>query len=92
MKHDGTIVSPVGSGLCCGQLPLSPPVPPLSCSAPHCLSLSLSLTRFDALKDVIVLNVLNYSPSSRKQACKLITQYVAGWWWSGTSGLVAYRC
>ena len=35
---------------------------------------------------------INYSPSSRKQACKLITQHAAGWRWSGTSGLVAYRC
>ena len=42
IKHDRTIASPVGSCLCCWQLPLSPPVPPLSCSAPHCLSLSLS--------------------------------------------------
>ena len=38
------------------------------------------------------LNISNYSPSSRKQACKLITQHAAGWRWSGTSGLVAYRC
>ena len=61
IKHDETIASPVGFCLCCGQLPLSPPVPPLSCSAPHSLSLSLSLslTRFDAVKDVIVLYVHN---------------------------------
>ena len=37
-------------------------------------------------------SVVNYRPSSRKQACKLITQHAAGWRWSGTSGLVAYRC
>ena len=30
---------------------------------------------------------INYSPSSRKQACKLITQHVAGWRWSGASGV-----
>ena len=36
--------------------------------------------------------IINYSPSSRMQACKLITQHAAGWRWSGTSGLVAYRC
>ena len=41
IKHDGMIASPVGSCLCCWQLPLSPPVPPLYCSAPHCPSLSL---------------------------------------------------
>ena len=40
IKHDGMIASPVGSCLCCWQLPLSPPVPPLYCSAPHCPSLS----------------------------------------------------
>ena len=28
-----------------------------------------------------------YNPSSRKQACKLITQHTAGWRWSGTSGV-----
>ena len=52
IKHDGMIASPVGSCLCCWQLPLSPPVSPLYCSAPHCppLSLSLSATRFDAFK------------------------------------------
>ena len=43
-------------------MPLSPPIPPLYCSAPHCLSLSLSLTRFDAFKDVIVLNIHNMLP------------------------------
>ena len=63
IKHDGMIASPVGSCLCCWQLPLSPPVPPLYCSAPHCLSLSLFLslspTRFDAFKDVIVWIVHN---------------------------------
>ena len=36
IKHDGMIASPVCSCLCCWQLPLSPPVPPLYCSAPHC--------------------------------------------------------
>ena len=41
IKHDGMIASPVGSCLCCWQLPLSPPIPPLYCSAPHCPSLSL---------------------------------------------------
>ena len=41
IKLDGMITSPVGSCLCCWQLPLSPPVPPLYCSAPHCPSLSL---------------------------------------------------
>ena len=41
IKHDGMIASPVGSCLCCWQLPLSPPVPPLYCYAPHCPSLSL---------------------------------------------------
>ena len=41
IKHDGMIASPVGSCLCCWQLPLSPPVPPLYWSAPHCPSLSL---------------------------------------------------
>ena len=56
IKH----ASPVGSCLCCWQLPLSPPVPPLYCSAPHCLS--LSPTRFDAFKDVIVLIVHNMLP------------------------------
>ena len=40
IKHDGTIASPVG---CSWQLPLSTPVQPIYCSAPHCLSLSLSL-------------------------------------------------
>ena len=44
IKHDGMIASPVGSCLCCWQLPLSPPVPPLYCSAPHCPSLSLYLS------------------------------------------------
>ena len=42
IKHDGMIASPVDSCLCCWQLPLSPPVPPLFCSAPHCPPLSLS--------------------------------------------------
>ena len=40
IKHDGMIASPVGSCLCCWQLPLSPPIPPLYCSASHCPSLS----------------------------------------------------
>ena len=64
IKHDGTIASPVGSCLCCRQLPLSSPVPPLSCSALLCspLSPSLSPTRFDAFKDVIALNVHNMLP------------------------------
>ena len=43
IKHDGMIASPVGSCLCCWQLPVSPPVSPLYCSAPHCPPLSLSL-------------------------------------------------
>ena len=34
-----------------------------------------------------IKNTVNYSPSSRKQACKLITQHAAGWRWSGTSGV-----
>ena len=60
IKHDGMIASPVGSCLCCWQLPLSPPIPPLYCSAPHCPS--LSPTRFDAFKDVIVWIVHNMLP------------------------------
>ena len=57
------------------SLPLTaaivPPVPPLYCSAPHCLSLlppppplslSLFLTRFDAFKDVMVLIIHNMLP------------------------------
>ena len=54
IKHDGMIASPVGSCLCCWQLPLSSLGPPLYCSAPHCPPLSLSLTRFDAFNDVVV--------------------------------------
>ena len=65
IKHDGMIASPVGSCLCCWQLPLSPPVPPLYCSAPHCPS--LSPTRFDAFKDVIVSIVHNMLPILSEQ-------------------------
>ena len=65
IKHDGMIASPVGSCLCCWQLPLSPPVPPLYCSAPHCPS--LSPTRFDAFKDVIVWIVHNMLPILSEQ-------------------------
>ena len=65
IKHDGMIASPVGSCLCCRQLPLSPPVPPLYCSAPHCPS--LSPTRFDVFKDVIVWIVHNMLPILSEQ-------------------------
>ena len=65
IKHDGMIASPVGSCLCCWQLPLSPPVPPLYCSTPHCPS--LSSTRFDAFKDVIVWIVHNMLPILSEQ-------------------------
>ena len=41
IKNDGMIASPVGSCLCCWQLPFSQPVPPLYCSAPHSPFLSL---------------------------------------------------
>ena len=44
IKHDKTIASPLSSCLCYWQLPMSPPVQPLSCSAPHSLSLSLSIS------------------------------------------------
>ena len=50
IKHDRTSTPPVASCLCCWQRPLSPPVPPLSCSAPLCLT----LTNYDASKHVIV--------------------------------------
>ena len=65
IKHDGMIASPVGSCLCCWQLPFSAPVPPLYCSAPHCPS--LSSTRFDAFKDVIVWIVHNMLPILSEQ-------------------------
>ena len=65
IKHDGMIASPVGSCLCCWQLPLSPPVPPLYWSAPHCPS--LSPTRFDAFQDVIVWIVHNMLPILSEQ-------------------------
>ena len=65
IKHDGMIASPVGSCLCCWQLPLSPPVPPLYCSAAHCPS--LSPTRFDAFKNVIVWIVHNMLPILSEQ-------------------------
>ena len=65
IKHDGMIASPVGSCLCCWQLPLSPPVPPLYCSTPHCPS--ISPTRFDAFKDVIVSIVHNMLPILSEQ-------------------------
>ena len=65
IKQDGMIASPVGSCLCCWQLPLSPPIPPLYWSAPHCPS--LSPTRFDAFKDVIVWIVHNMLPILSEQ-------------------------
>ena len=65
IKHDGMIAFPVGSCLCCWQLPLSPPVPPLYCSAPHCPS--LSPTRFDVFKDVIVWIIHNMLPILSEQ-------------------------
>ena len=48
------------SCFCCRQLPMSPTLPLLSLSLS--LSLFLSLTRFDALKSVIVLNLHNILP------------------------------
>ena len=58
IKHDGMIASPVGSCLCCWQLPLSQPIPPLYCSAPHCPPLSLS-DQVWCIQDVIVSIVHN---------------------------------